>query len=292
MSNSSEKYTKRRLRSSYLSVVVSMSLVLFMLGLLGLIILNAKKVSDHVKENFAFTIILNENANETAIRQFQKSLEIKEYVKATEFIPKEQAAKELQELLNEDFIDFLGANPLSDAIEVHFNADFAHSDQLTRVEEELIKEPVVHKVMYDKPLIQLMNENIQKIGFILLAISGLLTLIAFALINSSIRLVIYSKRFLIKTMQLVGATTGFIRRPFVWRSIKQGFIASILAGGLLFTALYYLDKNMPELQALDDYMLLAYLFGSVIVLGVWISWICTFFAVRKYLRLKTDQLYY
>jgi cell division transport system permease protein len=292
MSNQAEKYTKRRLRSSYLSVVVSMSLVLFMLGLLGLVVLNAKKVSDHVKENFAFTIILNENANETSIRQFQKSLEIKEYVKGTEFIPKEEAAKELQELLDEDFVEFLGANPLSDAIEVHFNADFANSDQLEKVEQQLSKEDVVAEVMYDKPLIQLMNDNIQKIGIALLALTGLLTLIAFALINSSIRLVIYSKRFIIKTMQLVGATTGFIRRPFVWRSIKQGFVASLLSLALLYGALYYLDKNMPELQTLNDYVLIGYLFGAVIILGVWISWICTFFAVRKYLRLKTDQLYY
>lgn len=292
MQNPNDKYTKRRLRSSYLSVVVSMSLVLFMLGLLGLIILNAKKVSDHVKENFAFTIILSSDANETAIRQFQKSLEIKDYVKGTEFIPKEEAAKELQEILNEDFVKFLGANPLSDAIEVHFHAAFANSNQLEIVAAELAEESVVMEVMYDKPLIQMMNENIQKIGLVLLGISGLLTLIAFALINSSIRLAIYSKRFIIKTMQLVGATTSFIRKPFVARSLNQGAMASLLAIGLLYAALFGLDKNMPELQLLNDPIMLAYLFGGVLILGLWISWICTFFAVRKYLRLKTDQLYF
>ena len=292
MQNPNDKYTKRRLRSSYLSVVVSMSLVLFMLGLLGLIILNAKKVSDHVKENFAFTIILSSDANETAIRQFQKSLEIKDYVKGTEFIPKEEAAKELQEILNEDFVKFLGANPLSDAIEVHFHAAFANSNQLEIVAAELAEESVVMEVMYDKPLIQMMNENIQKIGLVLLGISGLLTLIAFALINSSIRLAIYSKRFIIKTMQLVGATTSFIRKPFVARSLNQGAMASLLAIGLLYAALFGLDKNMPGLQLLNDPIMLAYLFGGVLILGLWISWICTFFAVRKYLRLKTDQLYF
>ena len=287
-----DKYTKRRLRSSYASVVVSISLVLFMLGMLGILVLNAKRISDHVKENFVFTVMLKPDAKELDVRQFQKSLELKEYVLSTEYVSAEEAAQLLKEDLDEDFVQFLGFNPLANSIDIHFKADFANSETLTAVAAELEQHALVQEVAYDKPLIQLMNENISRIGIGILAVSALLTLIAVALINSSIRLSIYSRRFLIKTMQLVGATKRFIRKPFLWRGVRLGVIGAVIALALLAGLLTAIERNIPDLVVVDDIQLMGTLAVGTLVLGIFISWICTFFAVRKYLRLKTDELYF
>lgn len=292
MTEKMDKYTKRRLRSSYASVVVSISLVLFMLGMLGLLVLNARKISDHVKENFVFTVMLNPDAKELEVRQFQKSLDLKEYVLSTEYVSADEAAELLKQDLDEDFVQFLGYNPLSNSIDIHFKAAFAESELLESVAAELAENPLVQEVAYDKPLIQLMNENIRKIGLGILGISALLTVIAVALINSSIRLSIYSRRFLIKTMQLVGATKTFIRQPFLWRGVRMGLIGSLIALALLAGLLFSIQRNIPELVIAEDIQLLATLAGGTVALGIFISWICTFFAVRKYLRLKTDELYF
>jgi len=292
MAEKMDKYTKRRLRSSYASVVVSISLVLFMLGMLGLLVLNARKISDHVKENFVFTVMLKPDAKELEVRQFQKSLDLKEYVLSTEYVSADEAAELLKQDLDEDFVQFLGYNPLSNSIDIHFKAEFAESEQLEAVAAELSENPLVQEVAYDKPLIQLMNENIRKIGIGILGISALLTVIAVALINSSIRLSIYSRRFLIKTMQLVGATKTFIRKPFLWRGVRMGLIGSLIALALLAGLVFSIQRNIPELVIADDVQLLSTLAGGTLLLGIFISWICTFFAVRKYLRLKTDELYF
>lgn len=292
MAEKMDKYTKRRLRSSYASVVVSISLVLFMLGMLGLLVLNARKISDHVKENFVFTVMLKPDAKELEVRQFQKSLDLKEYVLSTEYVSADEAAELLKQDLDEDFVQFLGYNPLSNSIDIHFKAEFAESEQLEAVAAELSENPLVQEVAYDKPLIQLMNENIRKIGIGILGISALLTVIAVALINSSIRLSIYSRRFLIKTMQLVGATKTFIRKPFLWRGVRMGLIGSLIALALLAGLVFSIQRNIPELVIADDLQLLSTLAGGTLLLGIFISWICTFFAVRKYLRLKTDELYF
>jgi len=292
MAEKMDKYTKRRLRSSYASVVVSISLVLFMLGMLGLLVLNARKISDHVKENFVFTVMLKPDAKELEVRQFQKSLDLKEYVLSTEYVSAEEAAELLKQDLDEDFVQFLGYNPLSNSIDIHFKAEFAESEMLEAVANELAENALVQEVAYDKPLIQLMNDNIRKIGIGILGISALLTIIAVALINSSIRLSIYSRRFLIKTMQLVGATKTFIRKPFLWRGVRMGLIGSFIALALLAGLVFSIQHNIPELVIAEDLQLLATLAGGTLLLGVLISWICTFFAVRKYLRLKTDELYF
>ncbi len=184
MAEKMDKYTKRRLRSSYASVVVSISLVLFMLGMLGLLVLNARKISDHVKENFVFTVMLKPDAKELEVRQFQKSLDLKEYVLSTEYVSAEEAAELLKQDLDEDFVQFLGYNPLSNSIDIHFKAEFAESEMLEAVANELAENALVQEVAYDKPLIQLMNDNIRKIGIGILGISTLLTIIAVALINS------------------------------------------------------------------------------------------------------------
>ena len=292
MSNLPDKFTRRRLRSSYISVVVSISLVLFVLGLFGLLVINAKGIANEVKENFAITVLINNDAPEVEVRQFQKSLELTPYVKTTEFISKEEAAEELKEELDEDFMNFLGYNPLLNSIEVRLKADYVNEEQLAFLEKEYSKKDFVNEVVYDKPLIQMMNENIERIGFFLIAGSILLSLVAIALINSSIRLSIYSRRFLIKTMQLVGATKTFIRKPFIWRSLRHGILGSLVALGFLTLLIYYVSINVPGFAELQNPMKLAMLYGAVMLVGILISMSCTFFAMRKYLKLTTDQLYY
>lgn len=287
-----DKYSKRRLAGASITTVVSLSLVLFMLGLLGIIILNAKQLSDHIKENIGFQIILNENAKEADIAKLQKTLDVSSYVKSTEFITKEEAAKRLQEDLGEDFINFLGFNPLLASINVHLKAEYANADSVSRIEKEIIATHLAKEVIYQKSLINNINESVQKISLVILFFCSLLMVVALALINNTIRLSIYSKRFIIKTMQLVGATQGFIRRPFVITGIKHGIYGAIIAILLLIGLLNFAQKQLPELRELQDERLLLYLFGVVIVMGIIISWISTSLAVRKYLRLKSDDLYY
>ncbi|MES2395254.1 MAG: permease-like cell division protein FtsX [Bacteroidota bacterium] len=287
-----DKYSKRKLVGSSITTVVSLSLVLFMLGLLGIIILNTNKLSDNLKENIGIQIILNETAKEADIQHLTKMLDISDYVKSTEFITKEDAAKRLQEDLGEDFIDFLGYNPLLPSINVHVKAAYANTDSLTMIEKELIGSKLVKEVVYQKSLVTMINENVKKISLVILIFSGLLMVIALALINNTIRLSIYSKRFIIKTMQLVGATQSFVRRPFVLKGIKHGIYGATIAILMLIGVLYFAQKQLPELAELQDEKMLATLFGLVILLGIIISWISTSLAVRKYLRLKADDLYY
>ncbi len=292
MANSFEKYNRKRLRTAYLSVVISISLVLFVLGAFGFLVVNANNIARQVKENFTFSVMLKNEASAIEVKQFQKELELSPYVKNTEYVSKEEAAETLKESLDEEFVEFLGYNPLMNSIDIHLKGEYVTSEQLTFMENEFAKKSFISEVVYDKPLIQLMNDNIERIGIVLISGSLLLMLIAVGLINSSIRLGIYSKRFTIKTMQLVGATKGFIRKPFIVRSLQHGFIGALIASGLLYVTLFYLDKNVPDLQALSNLYLLFAVFGGLLLIGIFISISCTFFAMKKYLRLKTDQLYF
>ena len=284
--------TKRRLRSSYLTSIISITLVLFMLGVLGLLILNAQRLSEYVKENIGFSIILKENVKEVDVILLQKTLDAAEYVKSTKYITKEQAAKELEEELGENFIEFLGYNPLLASIEVHLYADYANPDSIKVIEQDFQQYEQIKEVFYQKSLVSLVNENIRKISLIILIFSGLLFLIAIALINNTIRLSVYSKRFIINTMQLVGATRGFIRRPFLYRSVWQGIVAALLAIGLLNGVLYLAQKEFKEVINFQDIEIIGVLFLSVLFIGIIINWISTFFAVTKYLRMNVDKLYY
>jgi cell division transport system permease protein len=292
MAANEDKYSKRKLTTSYLSTIVGLTLVLYMLGLLGLVVLHAKKLSDYVKENIGFTIYLNDEVNDADVLQLQKTLDAREYIKSTEFITKEKAAKALQKDLGEDFISFLGYNPLPASIDVRLKADFANSDSLTLLENELVKNKNVKEVSYQKSLVTTINENLQKISLIILGFSCLLLVLAIALINNTIRLSVYSKRFLIRTMQLIGATEGFIRKPFLYKGLIQGVIGSFVAIALLVATLFFAQSEVPELVELQDAALFIKLFIFVILLGVIISWLSTYMAVRKYLKIKTDSLYY
>lgn len=292
MASSFEKYQKRRLISSYFSVVLSISLVLFLLGLLGLLVLNTKKVADHFKEKIALTIYLKDSAKEVEITQLKQSLALAEYTKSAEFVSKEQAAEEHSETIGENFMEFLGYNPLQNSIDVYLLADYVSSAQLEEITNEISTKDFVEEIVYDKPLIALLNDNVKKISFWVLIISAIFTLIAVLLINSSIRLSVYAKRFTIKTMQMVGATKKFIRRPFIWKSVRLGILGSVLAMIGMAVVLYFLDKNFAELQLIDDKILLVGLFVFIFLMGVFITWISTFFATQRFLNLRTDELYY
>ena len=292
MASSFDKYQKRRLISSYFSVVLSISLVLFLLGLLGLLVLNTKKVADHFKEKIALTVYLKDTAKEVEITQLKQSLSLAEYTKSAAYISKEQAAEEHSAAIGENFMEFLGYNPLQNSIDVYLLADFVSPEKLDEITAEILTKNFVEEVAYDKPLIALLNDNVKKISLWVLIISGLFTFIAVLLINSSIRLSVYAKRFTIKTMQMVGATKHFIRKPFIWKSIKLGLVGAVLAMIGMAVVLFYLDRSFPELQLLQDKLLLGVLFGFIFLMGLFISWISTFFATQRFLNLRTDELYY
>ncbi len=292
MASSFEKFQRRRLISSYFSVILSIALVLFLLGLLGLLVLNSKKVADHFKEQIALTIYLKDDAKDVEIKQLEKTLALADYTKSTQFVSKEEAAEEHSKEIGENFMDFLGYNPLQNSIDVYLKADFVDAAQVKEIADNLLAKDFVEEVNYDQPLISLLNDNIKKISLWVMIISGVFTLIAVLLINSAIRLSVYSKRFTIKTMQMVGATKGFIRRPFIWLSMKLGMVGAVIALAGMAAVLYYLNQTIPELELLADPMILAILFVGVFVASMIITWFSTFLATQRFLNLRTDELYY
>lgn len=292
MSTSFDQYQKRKLISSYFSVVISIALVLFLLGSLGLLVLNAKKVADHFREQVVVTIYLNDSAKEVEVNQLQKSLAMAEYTKEAKYVSKEEAAQIVKTDIGEDFMEFLGANPLQNSIDVYLKADYVTNETLDGITSELSNKAFIEDITYDNDLVEIMNNNVRKITFWVLILSAVFTLIAVLLINSSIRLAVYSKRFIIKTMQMVGATKRFIRKPFVLKSIQLGVIGAIVALTGMGVVLYYLDKTFPELELVQKPILIGGLFAAVFLLGIVITWISTFIATQRFLNLKTDQLYY
>lgn len=291
MASSFDKYQKRKLISSYFSVVLSIALVLFLLGLLGLLVINAQKVADHFKEQVTVTIYLKETAKDIEIKQLEKSLALADYVKSTNYVSKEKAAESLKAENGEDFMKFLGFNPLQNSIDLNLKADFVTNKKLEEISKNALKKDFVDEVSYDNDLVNLMNDNVKKISFWVLLLSGLFTLIAVLLINSSIRLSVYSKRFTIKTMQMVGATKRFIRKPFIFKSIRLGILGAIIALAGMAVVLYYTNKTFPELQVLKNQVYIIGLFGVIFMLGIIITWFSTFLATSRFLNLKTDQLY-
>lgn len=291
MSSSFDRYQKRRLISSYFSVVISIALVLFLLGIVGFLLLNAKKVTDFMKENVNVTVYLKDTAKDVEIKQLEKSLALADYVKNTDFVSKDEAADAMKAEFGDDFMDLVGYNPLQNSIDVKLKADFLTNEKLEELTALAQEKSFVDEVKYDESLVELINSNVKKISFWVLLLSALFTLIAVLLINSSIRLSVYSKRFTIKTMQMVGATKSFIRRPFVWKSIKLGILGAIVALIGLSFVVYYVDKMFPELALRQSLVLIGGLFLAVFLLGIIITWISTHFATQRFLNLKTDQLY-
>lgn len=292
MATSFEKYQKRKLRSSYFSVVISIALVLFLVGILGLLVLKTKKITDHFKEQIKVTVYFKDIAIDAEVETFKKQVQKATYTKSMTFISRDTAAKEFSKDIGEDFLQFLGKNPLKDAIDIVLNAEYVAPEKIEIIEKQLLKNRVVEEVSYDKPLITLLTQNIQKVSFWVLVVSGILTFMAVVLINNSIRLSIYSKRFIIKTMQLVGATRSFISIPFIKQSVQLGIIGAVISNIGVLIVVIYIDKFLPELLLLKDYGILLTLFAGTIILGILITAISTFFATQRFLNLRTDELYY
>ena len=286
-----DKYSKRRIASSSVTTVISLSLVLFLLGLLGLIVLSANKVSQHVKENIGFQIYLKDDAKEVDINKLQKSLDAKPYVKSTEYISKERALEIYKEDVGEDFMQFTGYNPLPASIDLRVNADYANNDSIAWIKNEILAEKIVQEFNYQESLVFMINNNLKTISFYFLIFIALLMAIAVALINNTIRLAIYSKRFLIRTMQLVGATKMFISKPFIFSGIAQGILGGLLAICLLIGFVYLGLSEIPDLLKVIDGTLFVSLFGLVILSGILISGLSTTLAVRKYLKSNIEDLY-
>ncbi|MGV8993205.1 MAG: cell division protein FtsX [Flavobacterium sp.] len=291
MSSKFDKFQKRRLISSYFSVILSIFLVLFLLGILGLFIINSKKLSDDFKEEIAMTVFFKTEAKDTTFTAFEEQLKQSDFARTFVYVTKEQAAKEHTDVIGEDFITFLGANPLQDSFDIHLKADYVVNDSIAKIEKELRKNEMVEDIVYDKQLVNLVNDNIQKITMWILIASGFLALVAVLLINSSMRLSIHSNRFIIKTMQMVGATKSFIRSPFIWRSIRLGVIGAVLAILALLGVLYYVDTNYPGLEILQDKPMIGAVLLAVLLVGILITWISTFIATQRFLNLRTDDLY-
>ncbi|MEN8119672.1 MAG: permease-like cell division protein FtsX [Bacteroidota bacterium] len=280
---------KNKLVGSYTSITISISLVIFMLGLIGLLLINAKKLSDYAKENLGFSVILINDKKEMDIIRLQKELDLADYVLETKFTSKEEAARDLKENLGEDFVGFLGYNPLLATIDVKLQADYANTDSIAALEASLKQNPLVKEIHYQKSRIDLVNDNVKKISLTLFLFSLIFFSISFALINNTIRLSFYSKRFLINTMQLVGATSGFIRKPFVIKSAFFGALGALFAILMMIIVIYFLQNTLEDIILIKDKWLI---FGLMLVLGVFISGVSTWLAVNRFLRLKTSDLYY
>ena len=292
MSSKFDSYQKRRLRSSYFSVVISIALVLFMVGFLGLVLLKSTQVANHFKEEVVITLFLKNDTSKEQIENLRTSLLKELFTRKIIYISKGDAAKFYAEDLGEDFVNYLGTNPLKNSIDIYLNPGFVTPKKMQEISDRFNKNSFVFEVSYDKPLVTFLTQNIQKVSFWLFAISSFFGLIALILINSSIRLSVYSKRFNIKTMQMVGATKGFIRKPFIWSGVRLGFIGAIISLAGLAAVIYYIDQKIPTLQLVTDYVTLAYLGGGILLIAFIISWLSTFFATQRFLNLHTDELYY
>lgn len=288
----SDTLTKKRIKSGGATVIISLSLVLFMLGALGLLVINANKLSKHFKENVGFQIYLKDTTSSAQTDALIQEINSSKFAKSVSLVSKEQAAEQLKENLGEDFLTFLGSNPLLNALDVKINADYANTDTLQNIEKLIIQKSFVKEVVYQKDMINSLNKNTKAIAFFILIFSGALLLVAIALINNTIRLSIYSQRFLIRTMYLVGATRAFISKPFLLKGIRQGVIAGLIAGFLLAAFLMISTRFIPDLLQLQDENVLLLVFTSVIFIGIIISGISALLAVMRYLRLKTSDLYF
>ena len=286
------KKIKKRLLNAWITSLVNITLILILVGILSVVLINARQLSDYVREQIGFTLVLKDNLKEVEIVRLQKVLQSGDYVKSTKYIDKEAAAEELKEELGEDFTGFLGYNPLFASLDVKLHAQYTAPDSLTMLEQHFLEYPQVDEVYYQKNLVTLINENVNKITLLLLFISGLLTFIFFGLINNTIRLLIYSQRFIINTMQMVGASKNYIRFPFLKRSFFLGGIGALLANIIIIGGIYGYKKELSGILTTNDIKTTAIVVAIVFTMGFLISLLSTWFALNKFLRLKFDELFY
>lgn len=291
MSSKFDRFQKRRLISSYFSVVLCIFLMLFLLGVVGLFVVNSKNLSDDFKEDIAMTVFFKDEATADSLQVFENQLKAAKWVKDYKYVSKETAAKDHQEVIGEDFMEFLGMNPLQNSFDIHLKADYVFNDSIAKIQSKLRENELISDASYDKQLVTLVNQNVEKVSLWILIVSGCMAVIAVALINGALRLSIHSNRFTIKTMQMVGATKSFIRRPFIWKGIRLGIIGAVFAVAALVGLLYYLDTTFPDLGILRDQVMTAAVLVGVVLAGIIITMISTFIATTRFLNLRTDDLY-
>ena len=285
------KLVRKTQRTSQVSTILSISLVLFMLGLLGILLVHAKRVGNYVKENIELSVVIHNEADTAEVQNLYTRIAGSPMVKDSKLVSKEEAAENLKKDLGEDFISFLGYNPLNASVDIHIKAEFADTVTINRFIESLSSSKAVAQIYYQPSLVQQINQNLRTITLVLLGFSSLLFIISIALINNTIRLSLYAKRLLIKSMLLVGATKGFIRKPFIKRSFYNGFIGGMISVLLLALVMYLVIQKLPELTVLQDYVIMGILAGGMMVMGIFLSLLCTLFAVNKYLRLRSEELF-
>ncbi|MBP5364551.1 MAG: permease-like cell division protein FtsX [Bacteroidales bacterium] len=291
MAKQNNKAAARKLRSSYFTTTISITLVLFLLGMIGLLMLNASKLSTYVKENLGLTVMLQDEARDAEVKKIEKSLQASPRVKSVTYLNKEQAAEKLMSELGEDFIGFLGYNPLLSSIDVKLHAQYATPEGMEEIEKMVKAFPEVKEVHYQKDMVYLIHENVKKISLVLLALSALMLLVAITLINNTVRLMVYSKRFIIRTMQLVGATNGFIRRPFIGSSIIQGIIGALIANALIAGVIYVSARELSGVVSFSNIYVVIFLFAMVFAVGIMLTLISTTVSVNRYLNVRTADLY-
>lgn len=292
MKNKSKNNSVSYFDMQFITSSISTTLVLLLLGLVVFFVLGAHNLSIYVRENINFSVLISDDMKEADILKLQKKLDKESFVKQTEYISKKQALKEQSEAMGTDPEEFLGYNPFTASIEIKLHSDYANSDSIAKIEKMIKKNTNIQDVLYQRELIDLVNDNIRNISLVLLALAVVLALISFALINNTIRLAIYSKRFLIHTMKLVGASWDFIRRPFLRRNIWSGVLAGIMADAILMGTAYWLVSYEPELIRVITPEVMLLVSGSVLIFGVVITFLCAYLSINKYLRMKASTLYY
>ena len=291
MNKSKNKTLNRKIISSSASVIISLSLVLFVVGLLSLALINAQKLSNYIKENIGFSIMLKENTNQFEVKKFNKSVDAMPFTKSTTFVSKDAATSELESDLGEEFVDFLGFNPILASIDVKLNPDYSNNDSLSVISNNLIKNSLVHEIYYQKNLISRINNNVKKLSLFLITFCIILFFIAFALINNTIRLSVYSKRFLIKTMRLVGAQNSFIQKPFILDGLYQGMYSAIFAIFMLMGSIQLVQAETASLLNITDLKIIGLVFILIFIIGIILSSLSTYFGVKKFINVSESELY-
>lgn len=290
---SENKSTKRRFAGSYLVSLMSITLVLFVLGMYAFSVIYTDKLLSHLKENIGFEVVIKNNVKEASIINLRDEISKKKYVKSAEYISKDEATKRLKEDLGEDFLQWLGnvENPLLPSIDVRFISDYANSDSMAMVEKWIGSKSIVKEVLYQKTLTNAINKNIDRVKTILFCVSIILLIVAATLINHTVRLSIYSKRFTVRSMQLVGATERFIMKPFLKTFMSQGAIAAFLAIALISLSLISMNDIIPEMSIFNGNRYIFFIYIFVVALSLLFTMLSTIFAMRKYLNADIDKLY-
>ena len=292
MKETKPKKLNKRIFNSWVTSLISISLVLTMLGLLGIILVNGRQLSEYVREQIGFTLVLEDNTKSTEVNKLIESLKKSKYVKSTRYVDKTTASQELAAQLGEDFEGFLGYNPLFESVEVKLYAQYTEPDTVRILEKKFLAYPQVNEVFYQKDLVEVINQNIKKITLFVLIISILLIVIFVALINNTIRISVYSQRFTINTMQMVGASNSFIRKPFLKQSLLMGFYGAVIANILLTVGIYLYRNELQGLISVEVLYPTGIVFLGVFILGLLFSHLSTFFAVNKFLSMKFDEMFY